>query len=83
MSTLNRIQSYCTGRPNVIDVALKKRSLENSESLLIRVGIMSIFDIDEPLSAKRTGLSKRFKDPGVKKVFLIAVVPDVPENYEC
>ena len=81
----------CSNLPNLVDLILKKRSRENSESLLIRVGMdgrggflnicMSIFDIDEPVSANKTSLSKMFKDPSVKKVFLIAVVLDVPQNY--
>ena len=81
----------CNDLPKFVDLVLRKRSLENSEFLLVKVGIdggggflkicLSIFDIDNPVSANKTGLSKKFKDSGVKKVFLIAVVPDVPENY--
>ena len=75
-----------------VDLVLQKRSLENSESLLVKVGIgggggllkicLSVFDIDNLVSGNKVGLSKKFKDSGVKKVFLIATVPDVPENYQ-
>ena len=70
----------------------KKRSLENSKSLLVKVGIdngcgflkicLSIFDMDNLVPGSKVGLSKKFKDSRVNKVFLIAAVPDVTENYQ-
>ena len=81
----------CNDIPRLVDLVLEKRSLENCHSPLIKISIdggggflkfcMSIFDIDNLVSKNKTGLSKKFKDSGVKKVFLIAVAPDVPENY--
>ena len=72
-------------------MVFKKRSLEDCNSLVIKIGIdgrscflkfcMSIFDIDNLVSKNETSLSKKSKDLGVKKVFLIAVVLDIPENY--
>ena len=41
---------------------------------------LSIFNMDILVSCSKVGLSKKFKDSGVKKVFLIAAVPDVPEK---
>ena len=82
----------CTDLCKFVDLVLQKRSLENSESLLVKVGIdgggdflkicLSVFDIDNLVSGNKVGLSKKFKDSVVKKVFLIAAVPDVPENYQ-
>lgn len=81
----------CNDISRLVDLVMKKRSLENCNSLLIKIGIdggggflkfcMSIFDIDNLVSINKTGLSKKIKDSGVKKVFLIGAVPDVPENY--
>ena len=41
---------------------------------------LSCFDIDNLVSGKE-GISTKFKDSGVKKVFLIAAVADVSESY--
>ena len=67
------------------------RSLEDCNFLLIKIGIdrgdgflkfcTSALDNDNLVSKNESGLSKNFKDSGVKKTFLIAVVPDVPQNY--
>ena len=61
-------------------------------SLLVKVGIesgggflkicLSVFDMDNLVSGSKIGLSKKFKDSGVKTVFLVAAVPYVPENYQ-
>ena len=71
---------------------MQKRSLENSKSLLLKVGTdsgcglfkicLSVFDMDNLESGSKLGLSKEFKDSGMKKVFLVAAVADVPENYQ-
>ena len=81
----------CNDLPKFIDLVLQKRSLEDCESLLIKVGIdggggflkicLGVFDMDNLVSDLKVGMSKKFKDSGVKKVFLIATVPDVSENY--
>ena len=81
----------CNDLPGLVDLVLKKRSLEDCKSLLIKTGIdgagnflkfcMSIFDINSLLSKNESGLSKKYKDSGVKKTFFIATVPDEPENY--
>ena len=42
---------------------------------------LSVFDMDNLVSGSKVGLSKKFKDSGVKGVFLVAAVPDAPENY--
>ena len=67
------------------------RSLEDCNFLLIKIGIdrgdgflkfcTSVVDNDNLVSKNESGLSKNFKDSGVKKTFLIAFVPDVPQNY--
>ena len=43
---------------------------------------MSVFDMANLVSGSKVGLWKIFKDSGVKKVFLVAAVPVVPENYQ-
>ena len=81
----------CNNLPELIDMILEKRGREWGENILIRLGIdggggffkvcMSIFDKDDPYPSVKSGLSKKFKESGVKKVFLLALAPDVPENY--
>ena len=82
----------CTDLCKFVDLVLQKTSLENSKSLLVKVGIdsgggflkicLSVFDMDNLVSGSKVGLSKKFKDSGLKKIFLVAAVPDVPENYQ-
>ena len=38
--------------------------------------------MDNLESGSKVGLSKEFKDSGMKKVFLVPAVPDVPGNYQ-
>ena len=71
---------------------MQKRLLENRKSLPVKVRIdsgggflkisISGFDMDNLISDSKVGLSKKFKDSGVKKVFLVTAVPDVLENYQ-
>ena len=42
---------------------------------------MSVFDIDDPYSKSNSSMSKKFKESGVKRVFLLGLVPDVSESY--
>ena len=81
----------CNNVPDFIDVILRERLLEDKDSVLIRIGIdggggflkicLSIFDINDPFSNVQSGVSNKFKESGVKKIFLIAIVPNMPENY--
>ena len=70
---------------------LLKRQKEHRNSVLIRIGIdgsggflkicMSIFDINNPFPCVQGGISRKLKESGVQKIFLLAVVPEVSENY--
>ena len=63
----------------------------DDESILIKISIdgggvflkicLSIFDIHDPLPKANHAMSKRFLVSGVKRVFVIGLVPDVGENY--
>ena len=75
---------------------MRKRNL-NRDDLFIRIGIdggggflkigLSVFELDETatiISARcklSSGLTSKFKDSGVKRSFILALVPDVQENY--
>ena len=85
MNVLTRISSLentLSRSPRLVDLVLKKRSREDCNSLLIKIGIdesggflkfcMSIFDINNFVSKNESGLSKKLKDSGVKKTFLCA-----------
>ena len=65
--------------------------LEDKDSVLIRIGIdgggrflkicLSIFDINDPFSNVQSGVSNKFKESGVKKIFLIAIVPNAMDKF--
>ena len=75
-----QVTIVCSDLPNLVDVILKERSLEDCKSLLVKIGLdggggflkfcLGVFDI-ENLVCKTTGISKKFKGSGVKKIFLI------------
>ena len=81
----------CTDVSKFVDVILEKRDREWGESLLLRVGIdggggffkicLSIFDKDDPFPRIKSNLSRKLKESGVKKVFILALVPGIQENY--
>ena len=68
----------------------RKVTLAGFNTILIKIGIngdgvflkfcMSIFDINNLVFRIESGLSKKFKDSGVITTFLIAAIPDVPDN---
>ena len=41
----------------------------------------SVFDIDDPIPKISGALSKTFLESGVKKIFIIGLVPHVSEDY--
>ena len=41
----------------------------------------SIFDIDNPIPKISNAFSKKFLESGVKKIFIIGLVPDVFDDY--
>ena len=43
--------------------------------------ISSVYDLDAQEVPPVKTLSKKYKDTGVKKVFVIGITPDVPEKY--
>ncbi len=73
----------------LIDRVLIERKVRKDD-VLIKIGLdggggflkicMSIFDLQSPVPLPTT-LSKNFKNSGVKKVFLIAIIPGVPEDF--
>ena len=73
----------CNDLDGLIDKVIRCRNL-HEDNTLICIGIdggggflkicLSIFDLNEPSSSTKT-LAKKFKDSGVKKVFIIAVTP--------
>ena len=75
-NTLSRPKLYVMILTRLVYLILKKRSLEDCNSLLFKAGIdvggsflkfyMSIFDINNFAFKNESGLSKRFKDSRVK-----------------
>ena len=41
----------------------------------------SVFDIDDPVPKMSGALSKTFLESGVKKIFIVGLVPHVCEDY--
>ena len=81
---VNDVQSF-------IDKVMQVRDLDR-DHCLVRIGMdggggffkicLSAFNLmimDKPQSSKQ--LAKKFVDSGVKKIFIIAIAPDTPENY--
>ena len=74
----------------LIETILQKWQ-SNRNSVLIKLIIdggggflklsLFIFDINDPCSKSSSGLSTKFLESGVKKVFIIDLVPDAPELY--
>ena len=72
----------------LIEKIILHRSL-NEENVFVRVGLdggggflkvcLSLFDLTA--SPSKNVLAKKFKDSGVKKVIIIGITPNVPENY--
>lgn len=78
---------YCNDLIALIDHIKCHRDLD--DDCLVRIGIdggggfikvcLSIFNESNVHSDQR--LSKSFSDAGVKKAFIIGIVPEIPENY--
>ena len=71
------------------DEIIARRSL-NHDDVFIRVGLdggggflkicLSVFEINN-LTSCTSAVEKKYLDSGVKKVQIVAIAPDVPENY--
>ena len=80
----------CSDLPGLINKVIEKRQRER-DSVLIKISIdggggflkiyASVFDIDDPIPKMSGVLSKKFLKSGVKKIFIIGLVPDVSEDY--
>ena len=80
----------CSDLPGLINKVIEKRQRER-DSALIKISIdgggkflkicASLFDIDKPIPKMSGALSKKFLEFGVKKIFIIGLVPDVSEDY--
>ena len=88
---VERYSVLCNDVSGFIDLILEKRDREWGENILLRIGLdggggffkimLSVFDKDDPYPNVNTALSKKFKESGVKKAFIIALVPKISENY--
>lgn len=80
----------CRDLPRLVDIILEKRQRKRDQ-VMIKISIdggggflkicLSIFDKDDPTSISDGALSKKFMESGVKKIIIIGIVPDIPENY--
>ena len=82
----------CNNLPGLIDKIIETRKQVENESLLIKISIdggggflkvcLSLFDINDPFpKLSSSSMLKRFKDSGVKRIFIIGIVPKVSEDY--
>lgn len=81
----------CSNLTGLIDEILSKRKRVDGESILVKISIdggggflkmcLSVFDIHDPLPKANNAMSKKFLESGVKKVFVVGIVPDISENY--
>ena len=80
----------CSNLPGLIEKVLHERQREK-ESVLIKISIdggggflkicTSVFNINDPTPKVGGNLRKKFLESGVKKLFIIAVAPNVSELY--
>ena len=73
-----------------IDEVMQSRGLDVNTTL-IRIGLddnggfikicLSLFDLHVTESVSKKTLCKKFKNSGVKKVFIVGIAPKTPENY--
>jgi hypothetical protein len=80
----------CKDLPSLIERVIEERQLVDDDKLLTRIGLdggggfmkvcLSIFNVTNPISAD-TSLGKKFKDSGVKKCLILAIVPGIQESY--
>ena len=80
----------CSQLPALIVTILQKWQRDR-QSVLIKLSIdqgggflklcLSIFNITDPCLNSSSGLSKKFLESGVKRLFIISLVPEVPELY--
>ena len=88
---VERHSVLCNDISGFIDSVLEKRGREWGDDILLRLGldggggffkiVLSVFDKDDPYPNVKSALSKKFKESGVKKAFIIALVPKISENY--
>ena len=79
----------CDDVDSLIGKVIESRNYLDEEDVLVRIGLdggggfmkvcLSIFDMKMPSTGKT--LSKKFLDSVVKRVFILALVPDIQENY--
>ena len=80
----------CSDLPGLINKVIEKRQRER-DSVRIKISIdggggflkiqACLFNIDDPIQKMSGALSKTFLESGVRKVFIIGLVPDVSEVY--
>ena len=81
----------CTDVSSLIEEVMKVRQRSIDDDTIIRIGLdggggffevcLSIFNLNDPYPRADTCLSKKFKESGVKKVFILAIAPGIPESY--
>ena len=87
VETIERPTVVCKDLSGFIDFIIEARNLD-PKSVALRIGLdggggfikvcLSVFDPE--MNMRGTCMSKLFKDTGVKKAFILALVPDTPEN---
>ena len=88
---VERHSVLCNDISGFIDSVLEKRGREWGDDILLRLGldggggffkiVVSVFEKDDPYPNVKSALSKKFKESGIKKAFIIALVPKISENY--
>ena len=80
----------CTNLSSLVEKVINVRELDN-ETAMVRIGldggrgfikvVLSIFELNTDKTRRISTLSKKFKNSGVKKAFIVAIVPEITENY--
>ena len=83
--------TVCSDLNGLLNKIIDERQI-NEENMLVRIGMdggggflkvcLSAFEFEnEENNSEKRRIVERFKNSGVKKVFIIAAVPDVQENF--
>lgn len=80
----------CNDLEALVQKIIEERSIREDD-MLIRIGMdggggfmkicLSIFNLNEGDESEQIRMTARFKNSGVKRTIIIALVPDVQENY--
>ena len=85
MMVPDQLSSYCSDLDGLVRTIIQERGYcSTNPNLLFKIGVDGgggFFKVCLSVSSTESNSNLLRKDTGVKKVFLIGIVPDIPENH--